>query len=143
MKAAMPAKKLVIFSTPGEAARAQQVILEDIRAANLSDNAVFAIRLSLDEAIANAIRHGNKNDPTKKVQISYGATAEDYRITVTDEGPGFSPERVPDPTLDENLEKPHGRGCMLMHAYMTEVKFSTRGNSVTLIKRRDCTLPNR
>ncbi|MFA7238304.1 MAG: ATP-binding protein, partial [Phycisphaeraceae bacterium] len=61
----------------------------------------------------------------------------------TDEGPGFTPEGVPDPTRGENLERPSGRGVMLMKAYMTKVSFSPSGNRVTMIKRKSCHLPNR
>ncbi len=55
-------------------------------------------------------------------------------IWVKDEGAGFNPKTVPDPTLDENLNKPHGRGLMLMRAYMDEVGFNEAGNEVRMVK---------
>ena len=136
-----PAKILVIPSDLSAAWNAQQTVMEEVKARGYSDNAVFAIRLALDEALNNAISHGNKKDKTKKVTIEYLITEATVTITVTDEGPGFDPVDVPDPTLDEFLERPHGRGIMLMRAYMSDVRFGRNGKSVTLIKDRNCSLP--
>ncbi|MEM9253157.1 MAG: ATP-binding protein [Planctomycetota bacterium] len=105
------------------------------------DRTLFAIRLAVDEALTNAIRHGNGQDPDKQVTVAYEATGDRLTITVCDEGPGFAPEDLPDPTAVENLIRTHGRGVMLMHAYMTEVSFNDRGNCVTLVKSRDCPKP--
>lgn len=135
--------KLSIPSTLAAAVHAQQAILADAKAHRYSDSACFAVRLALDEALSNAIIHGNASNPDKFVQIEYAVTDERITICVTDQGKGFHPEEIPDPTLDENLERPHGRGVMLMRAYMTSVTFNERGNSVTLIKTRDCRLPER
>ncbi len=136
-----PAKILVIPSDLNAAWNAQQTVMEEVKARGFSDNAVFAIRLALDEALNNAISHGNKKDKTKKVTIEYQISEVSVTITVTDEGPGFDPVDVPDPTLDEFLERPHGRGIMLMRAYMSDVRFGRNGKSVTLIKNRNCALP--
>lgn len=136
-----PAKILVIPSDLSAAWNAQQTVMEEVKARGYSDNAVFAIRLALDEALNNAISHGNNKDKTKKVTIEYQITEATVTITVTDEGPGFDPVDVPDPTLDEFLERPHGRGIMLMRAYMSDVRFGRNGKSVTLIKNRNCSLP--
>ncbi len=136
-----PAKILVIPSDLNAAWNAQQTVMEEVKARGYSDNAVFAIRLALDEALNNAISHGNQKDKTKKVTIEYQITEATVTITVTDEGPGFDPVDVPDPTLDEFLERPHGRGIMLMRAYMSDVRFGRSGKSVTLIKNRNCSLP--
>ena len=136
-----PAKILVIPSDLNAAWNAQQTIMEEVKSRGYSDNAVFAIRLALDEALNNAISHGNKKDKSKKVTIEYQIGEAAVTISVTDEGPGFNPVNVPDPTLDEFLERPHGRGIMLMRAYMTDVRFGRDGKSVTLIKNRNCSLP--
>jgi serine/threonine-protein kinase RsbW len=101
---------------------------------NYSEVSRFAIKLALEEAITNAIRHGNRNDPKKHIRIRYRVTAEEAIIWLTDEGRGFNPDGVPDPTLDENLSKPNGRGIMLMRAYMDEVSFGESGNQVRLVK---------
>ncbi|MEM9883166.1 MAG: ATP-binding protein [Planctomycetota bacterium] len=120
---------------------AQHAIVEAARAAGFDDKSLFAIRLALDEALTNAVRHGNGSDPTKHVTVTYAADAERITITVEDQGPGFAPADLPDPTAEENLDRPHGRGVMLMRAYMTEVTYNDRGNRVTLTKARDCPLP--
>lgn len=135
------AKILVIPSDLNAAWNAQQTVMEEVKARGYSENAVFAIRLALDEALNNAISHGNQRDKSKKVTIEYQVGEASVSVTVTDEGPGFNPVEVPDPTLDEFLERPHGRGIMLMRAYMSDVRFSPSGKSVTLIKNRNCCLP--
>ncbi|MCC5829744.1 MAG: ATP-binding protein [Phycisphaeraceae bacterium] len=134
-------QKLVIRSDRSEAADVEEKITELARQAGFRDSAVFAIRLALDEALANAIHHGNREDPAKKVTIQVAIDDEKLVLTVADEGAGFKPCQIPDPTIEENLERPNGRGVMLMRAYMTEVNFNEVGNQVTLIKRRDCDLP--
>lgn len=96
----------------------------------------FAVKLALEEALANAIKHGNQSDPTKQVTLEFTIDEQQISISISDEGPGFNPADVPDPTLDENLEKPYGRGVMLMNTYMNEVRYNKRGNKVTLVRRR-------
>ncbi len=97
---------------------------------------VFGCRLALEEALVNAIKHGNDNDPSKSVRIECRLGADRFEIEIEDEGPGFEPEDVPDPTAEENLEKPSGRGIMLMCAFMTRVDYQGRGNRVLLEKDR-------
>lgn len=128
-------------STLAAAADAQHRIMKEVESMGYPEDAKFAIHLALDEALTNAVRHGNGLKPELHVDVSYTLTHESFTICVSDQGKGFKPEQVPDPTLDENLDRPSGRGIMLMKAYMTEVHFSTRGNTVTLVKRRDCKLP--
>ncbi len=136
-------RTLVIPSEIDQVGEVATAILKDIQSfETFREEAVFGIRLSLDEAVTNAIRHGNQRDPSKHVTVEYRITAEVCRVTICDEGSGFHPEDVPDPTLAENLCRPHGRGVMLMKAYMTEVSFNKEGNCVTLVKRADCPLPN-
>jgi serine/threonine-protein kinase RsbW len=135
------AKTLVIPSAISEVLRVQEMVIADARREGFNDRAQFALRLALDEALCNAIRHGNKSDVNKKVTIEYDFTPEAVTISIEDEGPGFSPDKVPDPTLEENLEKLGGRGVLLMRAYMTRVEYNARGNRVTLVKGRHCKLP--
>ncbi len=96
----------------------------------------FALRLGLEEAMCNAYKHGNKCDPAKRISVRWAVNDEMVVVFVTDEGQGFAPENVPDPRASENLEKPSGRGIMLMQAYMTELRFNKRGNEVCMIKVR-------
>jgi serine/threonine-protein kinase RsbW len=97
---------------------------------------VFGCRLALEEALVNAIKHGNDNEPAKSVRIECRIGEGGFAIEIEDEGPGFTPQDVPDPTAEENLEKPSGRGIMLMRAFMTRVDYQGRGNRVLLEKCR-------
>jgi serine/threonine-protein kinase RsbW len=96
----------------------------------------FAIRLGLEEAIANAFKHGNKCEPNRKICARWAADPNFVVIYVSDDGEGFNPKVVPDPRREENLEKPSGRGLMLMKVYMTELHYNERGNEVCMIKIR-------
>ena len=97
---------------------------------------VFGIRLSVDEAVTNAIKHGNKLSPDKTVRIGFQLNDRVVRIEIEDQGSGFCPGNVPDPTAEENLERPCGRGLMLMREFMTRIEYSTKGNAVVLEKNR-------
>jgi serine/threonine-protein kinase RsbW len=128
------ATDVVIASDSGEARRVQDDIEQLLLKHNFGERDVFSVKLALEEALVNAIKHGNQMDRTKHVWISYRVQAERFDIIITDEGPGFDPEDVPDPTAIENLERPCGRGLMLMRHYMTEVEYNRRGNSVKMCK---------
>jgi serine/threonine-protein kinase RsbW len=130
---------VVIHSDPVEAQEIQEEIERQLKGTAFSEKEIFSIKLALVEALVNAIKHGNHFDPTKKVRIAYNVRPERFDILIADEGNGFDPAEVPDPTADENLERPCGRGLMLMHYYMSEVSFSPRGNSVVMCKLRNGT----
>jgi len=98
------------------------------------DDDVFALKLSLEEALTNAIRHGNKGDQTKTIDMQYYVTAERVEVYIEDKGCGFDYTNVPDPTAAENLESPSGRGIMLMRAFMDTVEYNDKGNVVHMIK---------
>ncbi len=125
-----------IASETGEAQRIQQVILDHLKANAFTDREIFGIKLALEEALVNAIKHGNRMDRTKKVWISYHVHGDEFVIRIRDEGRGFDPQDVPDPTVEENLERPCGRGLLLMRYYMNEVNFLEGGNVVLMRKRR-------
>lgn len=90
------------------------------------------VLVSALEAVNNAIIHGNKSDPDKQVNIEIIYDENNLRITVTDEGKGFNPSLVPDPTEPQNIEALNGRGIFLMSKLADEMKFSEKGNSVIL-----------
>jgi serine/threonine-protein kinase RsbW len=96
----------------------------------------MGLGLALEEAVVNGLRHGNGGDPSKQVRVRYRITRGSILIDVEDEGPGFDPNQVPDPTLPENLERSSGRGLLLMQSYTTWMRYSARGNHVTLFKSR-------
>lgn len=95
---------------------------------------VFAVRLALDEAVANAIEHGNRRDPNKKIQVTAEITAECALISIRDDGVGFALDSVKDPTLDENVESPNGRGLFLIKNFMTRVWHNEKGNVIYMEK---------
>ncbi len=111
-------------------------ITSAMQAAGYTNREAFAVRLALEEAIVNAIKHGHQGDPSKVVRVACRVSAEQVVLEVEDQGPGFQPEEVPDPLDPENLERACGRGVFLMRHYMTEVTYNARGNCVTLCKRR-------
>jgi serine/threonine-protein kinase RsbW len=126
---------VAIPSDPAEARRVQEEINNILTiAGRFSDHELFGIRLAVEEALVNAIKHGNQMDRAKQVRIRYVLRAQLFEIHIMDEGPGFDPAEVPDPTAIENLERPCGRGLMLMRHYMSEVSFSSQGNSVRMSK---------
>ncbi len=119
-----------------EAKPVVEQILEQVHGCGWSERELFAIHLALEEALTNALKHGNQWDPQKRVTVRWQVTHERFWIQISDEGRGFDPETVPDPTLDENLEQPSGRGLMLMRSYMDVVSFNREGNSVAMVKFR-------
>ena len=113
----------------------EQQLLAELHRHKCTDECLFAIRLALEEGLANAIKHGNRLDPKKTVDVRFSVDHEKVQIIITDQGQGFDPAGVPDPTTDEHLEDPSGRGITLMQAYMDEVVYNSRGNEVRMLKR--------
>jgi serine/threonine-protein kinase RsbW len=113
--------------------------LEEVAAAlaglGCTPDACRDVRVALHEAVVNGLQHGNQGDPAKRVRVLYRLGPDALVAEVEDEGPGFDPDGVPDPTAPENLEKTSGRGLLMMRHFMTWVRFSGRGNRVTLCKR--------
>jgi serine/threonine-protein kinase RsbW len=97
---------------------------------------VFGVRLALEEALVNAIKHGHQGDATKPVRVRYHIAEDHVLAEVEDRGNGFDPHGVPDPLAPENLDRPCGRGLLLMRHYLTWLRYNERGNCVTLCKYR-------
>ncbi len=125
-----------IPSEAGAGRRIQEALLRQMAAAGWSRHERFSVRLAVEEAIVNAIAHGNRYDTAKQVRVRCWLRPELVRIEVCDEGAGFDPARVPDPTDPEQLQCPCGRGLMLMRHFMTLVQYTPSGNTVLLEKRR-------
>ncbi len=98
----------------------------------LSEDHYGNVLVGVTEAVNNAIYHGNKSDPNKKVHVGFETTPDKLTFSVTDEGPGFDFNNLPDPTDPENLEKPSGRGIFLMKHLADSVSFTDNGRSVSL-----------
>lgn len=108
-------------------------ILSIAKGEGYPEAACFAIRLALEEAIYNAFRHGHRELPEEPVAVEWAFKDRSLTIIVTDKGPGFDPKAIPDPTAADRIELPHGRGLMLMKAYMTSITYNARGNQVTMV----------
>jgi CheY-like chemotaxis protein len=96
--------------------------------------------VALDEAFVNAVKHGNRNDPSKMVRITAELSSSEARFTVEDEGNGFNVQEIPDPCDPANLFKASGRGVLLIYNIMDEVKYNERGNQLTMVKRPEDSL---
>lgn len=124
---------------PSAYASGQEIIERIIQVAShagFKERDLFGIRLSVDEAVTNAIKHGNNQSPDKSVRIHFRLNKHHLRVEIEDEGAGFRPEDVPDPTAEENLERTSGRGLMLMREFMTRIEYNSKGNLVVLEKTR-------
>jgi serine/threonine-protein kinase RsbW len=99
-------------------------------------------RVGLTEALSNAMLYGNAHDPSKRVRVEVTLTSGAIRARIIDEGLGFDPCTIPDPTCPENLMKPGGRGLFLMRQLMDEVVYNDRGNEVTLVLRLEPEMPS-
>ena len=95
------------------------------------------LRVGLTEALSNAMLYGNSDDPDKRVRVEVSVEHGAITARVTDQGYGFDPAAVPDPTAPENLLKTGGRGVFLMRQLLDEVRYNDEGNSVTLVLRLD------
>lgn len=104
----------------------------------ISEEVAFGVDMAVREAITNAVVHGNKLDAAKVVELRLRNTPEAFEITVHDQGTGFNPNDVPDPTKEENILKASGRGIFFMRNFMDEVDWSigpNGGTNVRMVKR--------
>jgi serine/threonine-protein kinase RsbW len=109
-------------------------ILSEMKAQKFGEDDIFAVHLGLEEAFINAVRHGNKFDPEKKVTITYNIEPEKTEVYLTDEGDGFAPGTIPNPTVGNNIYKIGGRGLFLIRSYMDKVDFNKKGNRICMIR---------
>jgi serine/threonine-protein kinase RsbW len=120
-----------------EGRRLQDEIEEALQACGYGERDVFSIRLALEEALVNAIKHGNQMDPAKWVSGQYDVGPDQFEVRIADEGPGFNPADLPDPTDPENIERSCGRGVFLIRHYMNTVEYPGKGNVVVMTKVRN------
>ena len=95
----------------------------------------FNLRTALAEALANAINYGSGQDPSRLVHVRVQVLPDAVHVHITDEGRGFDPDRVPDPTLPDRLEREDGRGLFVLRRLVDHVAFNAQGNSVCLTLR--------
>jgi len=108
--------------------------VEKIGVINAENSNLF---IALDEAFVNAVKHGNKFDAEKNIRITAEVSTKEARFTVEDEGEGFDVNAIPDPRDPENLFKSSGRGVLIIHNVMDEVRYNKRGNRVEMIKKSE------
>jgi serine/threonine-protein kinase RsbW len=120
-------------------ATAAAVVAEFIQRAGIGDDAAFGIDMAVREAVTNAVVHGNGQDIDKAVDLTLRSSPDAVEIIVHDQGEGFNPKEVPDPTEEANLLKTSGRGIFFMRRFMDEVDWLIRpegGTTVRMLKRR-------
>ncbi|NLW51723.1 MAG: SpoIIE family protein phosphatase [Candidatus Brocadiaceae bacterium] len=127
-------KTITMPSLPRELIHAETAILPVLENLGYGERIIFAVKLALEEAVINAIKHGNELDDTKRVTVSFSVDENRAVISVADEGEGFDPNALPDPTAEDYLMATSGRGVALIRAYMDEVRFNDKGTEITMIK---------
>ncbi len=125
-------RRFVLPNRRAEIEAVQRQVVEALQQRHYDADSCFAVRVALGEALANAFRHGNRDDADKAVTVECRVDSVRVTLEVEDEGEGFDPSTVPNPTEPENLDIPSGRGLALMRSYMTEVSFVPPGNRVRL-----------
>lgn len=108
--------------------------MEVARRAGFDDDALFGIEMAVRESVANAVVHGNQQDETKLIDLSFARSESNLEIHVRDRGEGFNPESVADPTAPQNLLKTNGRGILFMRSYMDEVEYTTHADGGTIVR---------
>lgn len=106
------------------------------RQAGLDEAHLFAIDMAVRESVANAVKHGNKFDEEKCVDVTFNCSDEGFEVIVRDYGSGFTVEDVPDPTNPENLLKANGRGILFMNNFMDEVEWENPSDGGMIVKMR-------
>jgi serine/threonine-protein kinase RsbW len=125
-------RKISIGSKVGNLRVVENAIDETTTTLGISQDNYGKILVCAMEAVNNAILHGNHSNPEKIVDIELTSDNNFLQIKVTDEGTGFRPEKVPDPTTPENIEELNGRGIYLMSHLADLIEYSKKGNSVTM-----------
>ena len=111
-------------------------VMKIVREMKCADGREDDIELALSEALANAVVHGAGSDPSKIVECDVACDEQHgMLIVVRDPGPGFDPEKIPDPSSGENIYSHHGRGIYLINQLMDEVKYHKNGTEIHMIKR--------
>jgi serine/threonine-protein kinase RsbW len=109
---------------------------EFVKRSALGEDAAFGIDMAVREAVTNAVLHGNRQDETKAVEVGFKRLSSEIEITVRDEGEGFNPESVPDPTDPQNIMKTSGRGILFMRTFMDEIQWSRHPEGGTVVRMR-------
>lgn len=126
-------KRLKIESKTSNLRLVEKVIDEITSEIGISKDCYGKILVTTLEGVNNAILHGNKSNPEKFVDVEIRYVNEQLIVNISDEGEGFKPDEVPDPTMPENIEELNGRGVYIMKKLVDEISYNEKGNAVTLI----------
>ena len=119
------------IETVGEAAAA---VADFMNRLGVTEDVAFGVDMAVREAVTNAVVHGNKLDEAKIVELKLLPTTEGFEIIVHDQGTGFNPDDIPDPTKDENILKTSGRGIFFMRNFMDTVEWTKNANGGTNVR---------
>ncbi len=117
-----------------EVRRVQSDIKDGLQAQGFGERDMFHVELAMEEALVNAMKHGNQLDEDKLVLLKYTITPDVFEVRIEDQGSGFNPDDVPDPTMPENLERACGRGLYMIRSFMNDVTYLGKGNIITMRK---------
>ncbi len=124
-------REYFLSNDPGAIQPLQYQVIAQMESKQYGSRDIWNVRLALEEGLINAMKQG-----IGQIRVAYQVNDSEVRIEIEDEGDGFDPENVPDPRLPENLERPGGRGLLLMRSFMSLVEYNQRGNCVTMRKTR-------
>ena len=111
-------------------------VMDQLNGKKWGGKELFAINLALEEALVNAVQHGNRSDPDKVVRFRCRLSDDNVYFRIEDEGEGFDPEEVPDPTDAEHIMVASGRGVLLIRSFVSRIKWNDRGNVLEFEKDR-------
>jgi serine/threonine-protein kinase RsbW len=127
-----PAQKFA-FASSLKSIESLELLLDELKEQYaISEEIYRSIWVTVNEAVSNAIIHGNKNDPSKKVLLTIESESDTILFTIKDEGAGFDPDSLPDPTSPERLLEPNGRGVFLIKKLSDQVRFLAGGSVVQI-----------
>ena len=130
----MEKEELTLPSRLESVEEAAEAVQQFAKLNGFSEEMRYAIDMAVRESVANAVKHGNKFDETKKVEITFQNLDQGLEIIVRDFGEGFAVEEIPDPTNPENLLKANGRGILFMRSFMEEVEWSNHASGGMIVK---------
>jgi serine/threonine-protein kinase RsbW len=125
---------ITIPSSPDFIAAVDEFLESWLRERNVPDDTVADLAIAITELVNNAIKHGNKKDSSKKVTVQLKLANSEAEATITDQGPGFDPDSVPDPVAEENLLKEIGRGIFIVRSLMDSLEFAFPKEGGTRVK---------
>ena len=128
------ATRLVLPSHIEGVADAAAAVTDFVKTCGLSEDAAFGVDMAVREAVTNAIVHGNQEDETKSIEVVFSCVGDQLEIEISDQGEGFDPSSVPDPTEPANLLKTSGRGIFLMKTFMDQVEWFARPDGGTIVR---------